>query len=68
MSTVQISSYQGYDTKMAMHSATHKYDVSLAQSFQKHQSNAPRKNGVIYQVKYIKLSGKWKWAEIKYRV
>ena len=43
-----------------MHFSPHKTSVRLAQEFQKHLSNASRKNVVIDQGKYIKLSIKWK--------
>ena len=39
MANVQLSVSKGYDTQMEIHYATHKYDVSLAQEFQKHLPN-----------------------------
>ena len=51
-----------------MHFSPHKTSVRLAQEFQKHLSNASRKNVVIDQGKYIKLSIKWKWTEQEYHV
>ena len=40
-----------YDTQMVMNNGTHTSDVSLDREFQKHLSNAARKNGLIDQVK-----------------
>ena len=53
---------------MVMHSATSTTDVSLAQEFPKHLSNAARKNAVTDQVKCKNLASKQKWVEREYRV
>ena len=38
---------KGYDMQMVINSAPHKSYVSIAQEFQKHLSNASRKNKLI---------------------
>ena len=54
--------------QMAMHSSTHKTNVSLAQEFQKHLSNVLCKNVVINKGNYIKGESKWKCTEKIYHV
>ena len=51
MSTVKLPGEESYDTQMVMHTGNRTYDVSLDREFQKHLSNAARKNGLIDQVK-----------------
>ena len=51
ISTVQLPGAKGYNIQMVMHTGTRTSDVSLANEFQKHLSNAALKHGVIYQGK-----------------
>ena len=47
MGTAQIPDSQRFDTKMKIHTSTHNSDVSLAQEFQKHLSNASCKHSIV---------------------
>ena len=59
MATVQLPESKYFDTKMAIHTSTHNYDVILAQEFQKHLSNASHKYSILYYWKHKICQENW---------
>ena len=51
ISTVKLLGSEWFNKKIAVHTATKHYDVSLAQEFQNHLSDESRKHGILDQVK-----------------
>ena len=68
MVTVQLPGTTGSETQTSMNTSTINNNTSLAQEFQKHLSHALRKNGVLYQVKYIKQASQRKCTGREYHV
>ena len=54
--TVQLPGAAAYDSHMEKHTLTVNTDISLVREFQRHILDSTRKHGVIYQVKYRKMS------------
>ena len=52
--TVKLYGSKRFNTPMIVHTATQNTDLSLAQEFQKHLSNAPRKHGILDHKKNFK--------------
>ena len=47
MATVQLPAIQCFYTKIEINKSNQNADISLAQEFQKHLSNASRKHGIL---------------------
>ena len=56
ISTVKLPGSKIFDSQIQIHTGTQKYDVSLAKEFQEHVTKKHRKDGVIDQEKFKKVS------------
>ena len=68
MYNVQLPVSKTFDSQILMHSCAPRNDFSLAKESQKHLSKDHRKDGVIDQGKYRKISSKITWTDREYHV